>query len=98
MGPFDEDDPGADFQVELARAGRTITVPSGQSILHALLAADVDVAYSCEEGMCGACEVTLLSGKIRHRDTVRSPAENDRLSVVMICCARSLSDTIVLDI
>ena len=86
------------FVVVLARSGREFTIPSGESILGTLRDAGVDLAYSCEEGMCGACEVKFIEGVPEHRDFVRSPEEHDRDSTVIICQARCKSAKLVLDI
>jgi tetrachlorobenzoquinone reductase len=87
-----------DFTVVLAKRGMKIPVRKGQSILDALRDAAVEVSYSCEEGLCGACEVKFLAGDPVHRDFVRTPEEHERLSTLMICCARSRSKTLTLDI
>jgi ferredoxin len=86
------------FVVALARSGREFVVPRGASILGTLRDAGVDLSYSCEEGMCGACEVTFLEGLPEHRDFVRSPEEHDRDSTVIICQAGCKSPRLVLDI
>jgi ferredoxin-NADP reductase len=91
-------DPGTDFTVVLAKSGTEVLVRSGESILNALRDASVEVSYSCEEGVCGACEVRYLAGAPLHRDAVRSAEEHDRLSTVMICCARSRSERLTLDL
>ncbi|WP_156959735.1 PDR/VanB family oxidoreductase [Nocardia sp. BMG51109] len=88
---------GDEFRVRLARQAIEVSVPPGESILEALLAAGADVEYSCEEGVCGACESRVVAGAPEHRDSVRSPAEHDELGTVMICCARG-SETLVLDL
>ncbi|MFX9123654.1 2Fe-2S iron-sulfur cluster-binding protein, partial [Acinetobacter baumannii] len=44
------------FTVVLSRSGREIAVGEGETILDAVLAAGVDVQYSCMEGVCGSCE------------------------------------------
>jgi vanillate O-demethylase ferredoxin subunit len=95
--PADEEAVRA-FTVVLARSGRAIVVRAGQSILDALREARVDVSYSCEEGVCGACEVKFLGGTPIHRDYVRSAEEHERLSTLMICCARSRSAELTLDL
>jgi len=92
------EDPGTDFTVVLAKSGTEVLVRSGESILNALRDASVEVSYSCEEGVCGACEVRFLAGAPLHRDAVRSADEHDRLSTVMICCARSRSERLTLDL
>jgi ferredoxin len=82
----------------VARRGIEIEIVAGRSILEALVAANIDFPYSCEEGICGACETKVLSGAPLHRDSVRTPDEHDRRGTVMICCARSRSERLVLDI
>lgn len=86
------------FMVHLAKSGRDILVPEGKTILAALLEADVDALYSCEEGVCGACETTLLSGEAIHLDSVRKPADHERLRTIMICCSRAKSASLTLDL
>ncbi|HEX4360247.1 MAG TPA: 2Fe-2S iron-sulfur cluster binding domain-containing protein [Pseudonocardia sp.] len=84
--------------VELAGAGRTVLVPADQSILEALLDADVDVPFSCMEGICGSCRTTVLGGVPRHRDSVLTPAERAAGDTILICCSRAEGGRIVLDL
>jgi ferredoxin len=92
-------EPGlAEFTVVLAKSGKEVEVRKGDSILNALRNASVDVQYSCEEGLCGACETKFLAGSPVHRDAVRSPEEHDQLSTLMICCAGSRSKRLTLDL
>jgi tetrachlorobenzoquinone reductase len=90
--------PLAEFTVVLAKSGTEIPVREGQTILGALRDASVDVSYSCEQGVCGACEVKFLSGDPVHRDSVCTSAEHDQLSTLMICCAGSRSRRLTLDL
>jgi vanillate O-demethylase ferredoxin subunit len=91
---------GADdaFVVQLARSGCEFTVRRSDTILGTLRDAGVDLAYSCEEGICGACEVRFLSGSPEHRDFVRTPEEHDQRSTVIICQAGCRSPRLVLDL
>jgi ferredoxin len=84
--------------IELKRSGREFVVPPGSSILQVLLASGVDAPHSCELGICGACETNVISGIPDHRDSVLTPAERDANRTVMICCAGSKSDRLVLDL
>ena len=88
----------AGFTVHLARKKLDIEVAAGDTILNTLIAAGIDVAYSCEEGVCGACETKLLEGTPLHRDAVRSPEEHQRRNTFMICCSLSRESRLVLDI
>jgi vanillate O-demethylase ferredoxin subunit len=85
------------FEVELARSGRVLQVGQGGSILDVLLDAGVDVAYSCMEGICGTCEVKLLSGQADHRDLVLSDAQKRSGESIIVCCSGARSPRLVLD-
>lgn len=86
------------FVVELAKSGISVEVQAGQTILEALLDAGVDAAYSCQDGICGACETKVLEGLPEHRDSVLSKAEQDRNETMMICCSGSRTAKLVLDL
>ncbi|HEY0295327.1 MAG TPA: PDR/VanB family oxidoreductase [Bordetella sp.] len=86
------------FEVRLARFGKTIVVDPDTSILQACLEAGADVSYSCEEGVCGACEVRVLAGKVVHNDTVRSASAHDAEGTMMICCSRAAGASLTLDV
>jgi vanillate O-demethylase ferredoxin subunit len=45
-----------DFPVELASSKQEFFIAKGKTILDVLLNAGVNVAYSCDAGICGACE------------------------------------------
>ena len=98
MEPSEEAPLCDEFTVVLARSGTEILVQPGETILGALLDARIDVSYSCEQGVCGACELKFLAGRPEHRDMVRSPEEHDEISTLMICCAGSRSKRLTLDI
>ena len=85
------------FWVELARSGEEYFIPEGKKILEVLFEAGVDVDYSCELGICGACETRVISGIPEHRDSVLSEEEQAANDKVMICCAGCKSERLVLD-
>jgi len=86
------------FTVELARSGKEFIIPEGKSILQVLLDAGVDVDYSCELGICGACEQRVISGIPDHRDAILTEEEQASNTKVMICCAGCKSERLVLDL
>jgi tetrachlorobenzoquinone reductase len=86
------------FEVRLHRSGRTITVAPGNSILNTLLEAGVDVDFSCAMGGCGTCETRIVEGIPDHRDNYLSEAEKAENDVIMICCSRSKTPVLVLDL
>lgn len=85
------------FEVELARSGKRIPVRHDETILVALLNAGFDPPYSCQQGICGACELTVLEGVPDHKDEVLSEKERALNNKIMICCSSSKSPLIKLD-
>ncbi|NHN39900.1 oxidoreductase [Pseudomaricurvus alcaniphilus] len=81
-----------------AKSGKRYHIPAGTSILRVLLASGADVPFSCEQGVCGACETKVIEGIPDHRDMIFSDEEKESNKVMMICCSGSLSDTLILDI
>lgn len=84
------------FEVELARSGRTITVPGDRSILEALRDAGIETVSSCESGTCGTCRTGLVEGDVDHRDMVLT--EDERAQNIMICVSRAREGRLVLDL
>ncbi|GEB49776.1 MULTISPECIES: PDR/VanB family oxidoreductase [Streptomyces] len=85
-------------KVECARSGRTVEVPAGRSILSALQEADVPVAASCREGVCGTCETRVLDGEPDHRDDILSEEDRAAGDRMFVCVSRALSSHLVLDV
>ena len=86
------------FEVELARYGRCFTVPADKSILQVLREQGVEVASSCEAGVCGSCETAMLCGEADHRDMLLSEEERQANKSLMVCVSRAKSERIVLDL
>jgi ferredoxin-NADP reductase len=86
------------FEVELARTGRTVTVPPGRSVLAAIADAGVEVLSSCRQGTCGTCETGLLAGEPDHRDSILDDDERATGDCLFPCVSRARSDRLVLDL
>jgi ferredoxin-NADP reductase len=98
FAPPDAGDPGAPFELVLARSGRRCMVAPDQSVLDALLEADADVLFSCTEGTCGTCLTTVLEGEPDHRDCVLTADERARGDCMLVCVSRSRGSRLVLDL
>ncbi|GAB2900455.1 PDR/VanB family oxidoreductase [Paraburkholderia jirisanensis] len=85
------------FMVELHRTGQTFAIPEGKTILQVLREAGVAAPYSCEEGICGACQVRVVAGTPDHRDSVLSEREKQSGETMLICCSGSKSEKLVID-
>jgi vanillate O-demethylase ferredoxin subunit len=84
------------FRVRLAKRGVEYEIPVGQTIVGVLRRHGITVPTSCELGYCGACVTRYLAGEPDHRDQVLR--EYGRGRFVLICCARSKTPVLHLDL
>lgn len=84
------------FELVLARTGRTVTIPADKTILDVLLDEGVDAPYGCMQGVCGMCEVPVLEGTPDHRDMILG--EDDQKKKMIICCSRSKTASLTIDL
>ena len=94
-----EVDTGGDaFEVELSRSGQVVPVAAGQSIVAALSAVGVHVDVSCEQGVCGTCLCEVQHGVPDHRDSYLTGDEKAANDQMTLCCSRSKTPRLVLDL
>lgn len=86
------------FEVELARTGTRVTVPPQRSVLDVARQAGATTLSSCEQGTCGTCETTVLSGVPDHRDSILADHERSAGDCMFPCVSRSCTDRLVLDL
>ncbi|MGZ4670307.1 MAG: PDR/VanB family oxidoreductase, partial [Blastococcus sp.] len=86
------------FEVELSLSGMSLTVPPEKSVLQAVEEAGVSVLSSCQEGTCGTCETTVLSGEVDHRDSLLTPEEQAAYDTMFICVSRAACPKLVLEL
>jgi vanillate O-demethylase ferredoxin subunit len=90
--------PAEAFEVELASSGLVLTVPADRSVTEVLAEHGVEIATSCEQGVCGTCVARVLEGVPDHRDwffTAQEHAGNDQMT---LCCSRAKTARLVLDL
>lgn len=88
--------PNEAFQIKLSGTGEVFDVPADQSIVSVLRDNGYPVDTSCEDGYCGTCLTRVVEGDPEHRDVVLDDA--DRKQFMLICCSRSRSPMLVLDL
>jgi vanillate O-demethylase ferredoxin subunit len=86
------------FDVRVASSGVTFRVTPGNSIAKVLLDNGIDIPVSCEQGICGCCMTGLLEGVPDHRDYCMSDEEHERNDMLTVCCSRSKTPLLVLDL
>ncbi|MGY1661481.1 PDR/VanB family oxidoreductase [Geodermatophilus sp. SYSU D00705] len=91
-------DPGRPFTARLRRSGRRLPVPSGTSLLEAVLGAGVDVPNMCRQGVCGQCLVPVTAGRVEHRDLVLDEADRQASTSMLACVSRAADSEVELDL
>jgi vanillate O-demethylase ferredoxin subunit len=86
------------FELVARRSGKTVQVAADQSLLDALKGLGIKVPVSCEQGVCGTCACTVLEGSPDHRDAYLSDEEREANDQILVCCSRSRSARLVLDV
>jgi vanillate O-demethylase ferredoxin subunit len=86
------------FEVKLASSGRVVTVARDQTVVQALAAIGVELATSCEQGVCGTCLTRVLEGEPDHKDMYLTPEEQAANDQFLPCCSRAKSKMLVLDL
>lgn len=81
------------FTADCVRSKISVPVSAEETLLDALLKADLPVAGGCREGVCGSCEVTVANGEPEHRDLIGAPPGR-----MYPCVSRSKTEWISLDL
>lgn len=95
--PVDASNDGT-FSVQVNSTGQVFEVPADQTVVQVLEQNGIEIAMSCEQGICGTCLTRVLGGTPDHRDmflTEEEQALNDQFTP---CCSRSKTPLLVLDI
>ena len=58
----------------------------------------VEIEMSCEQGVCGTCMCDVIEGEPDHRDVYFTDEEKASNEQILVCCSRSKSARLVLDI
>ena len=90
--------PAGEINVICRKSRKDFIVPAEESLLHAMERNGVPILGSCDKGVCGTCEVRVVSGTPIHLDSVMDDAEKDELRIMYPCVSRATSDPLTLDI
>jgi vanillate O-demethylase ferredoxin subunit len=86
------------FEIQLRSTGLVLQIPTGRTIVEVLHDAGINVEVSCEQGVCGTCLTRVLQGEPDHRDVFLTDAEHLRNDQMTLCCSRSNSPRLLLDL
>ena len=88
--------PGDGFTLQVASSGRRLQVPPGRGIVEVLREAGIDIATSCEAGLCATCKTGYLQGEVEHQDCILG-ADEQRTHFTP-CVSRPKGGLLVLDL
>lgn len=94
----DVDKTGTPFTVTAARSGLTAEVPADRSIAEVLTGLGIEVPLSCEQGVCGICLTGVVAGRPDHRDQCQSESEKAAGNRIAVCCSRSATPHLTLEL
>lgn len=89
---------GAPFEVIAARSGKAFHIPCDKTILEVLNEAGFEIPSSCHSGVCATCITPVIDGVPDHRDMVLSDEEKAANRQIAVCCSRSRTRQLVLDV
>lgn len=89
---------GAPFTVVAQKSGKSFDVQPGETIAQKLEENGIHVQVSCQSGVCGTCLTRVVNGMADHRDLVQTDLEKAANAQITVCCSRSKSKKLVLDI
>jgi cytochrome P450/ferredoxin-NADP reductase len=89
---------GAPFTVVARKSGKTFEVQPGETISEKLEENGINVQVSCQSGVCGTCLTRVVEGMPDHRDLVQTDLEKASNAQITVCCSRSKTKTLVLDL
>jgi len=78
--------------------GKEVMISADQTVLSCLQEAGVTVPCSCEVGVCGSCQTTVLDGEPEHRDSFLIDIEKASNRCFMPCVSRARISVLVLDL
>ena len=92
------DTDGAPFTVIAQKSGKQFDVAPGETISKKLGENGITVNVSCQSGVCGTCLTSVIEGTPDHRDLVQTDHEKAANEKITVCCSRSKTKILVLDV
>jgi 3-ketosteroid 9alpha-monooxygenase subunit B len=88
------DGEGADAEVSIDGEVHHLKWPGGRNLVDTMMAAGIEVPYSCREGNCGSCAATVVEGQVDLGNAGILEEDDIADGLFLACQACPLSDTI----
>ncbi len=93
----DGDGNAAEAQVELDGQAYTLRWPRSRNLVDTMLAAGIEVPYSCREGNCGSCAATVIEGEVQMGESKLLEAQDIADGLFLACQARPVTDEVKIE-
>ena len=87
----------ASVSVELDGTVHELSWPRSQTLVDIMMAAGLDVPYSCREGECGSCACTVVDGTVEMANVGALDQEDIDDGYILGCQARPTSDHLTIE-
>jgi 3-ketosteroid 9alpha-monooxygenase subunit B len=88
------DGQAADAEISIDGEVHKLKWPVGRNLVDTMMAAGIDVPYSCREGNCGSCAATVVDGQIDLGNAAILEAADIADGLFLACQACPLSDNV----
>ena len=85
-----------ELEVEIQSTGQRFVVSRTESLCDVLANAGIEIATSCQSGLCGTCKTRYIRGQVEHNDCILSDAEH--AEYLTPCVSHIQSGVLVLDL
>lgn len=90
--------PAEKCELTLSKSQLNISVKSNETLLNAVLAANVPVPFSCKTGQCKSCVVQVSpSADIQHKDNCLTSQER-AMGKMCLCVSRPNNDNLIIEL
>ncbi|MCH2056396.1 MAG: 2Fe-2S iron-sulfur cluster binding domain-containing protein [Thalassotalea sp.] len=81
----------AKLNIQQGKRSTAISIDKDETLLSAMLRQGVDADYSCEAGVCGSCQCTLISGEVSMIENLFLTDEEQAKGRILACQAQAES-------
>lgn len=92
-----DDGQAADAEILLDGEIHHLRWPAGRNLVDTMMAAGIEVPYSCREGSCGSCAATVTDGQIDLGNTAILEEQDIADGLFLACQACPLSSTVKIE-
>jgi len=85
------------FRVILDELAHEVNCASNQTLLEAMLEADLDPLHRCKDGHCGSCMVICSSGEVAMAKTTALSKRDKEKGYILLCQAKPLTSDVSVD-